>query len=188
MNFNINISNVVRVDLRIDSFELSMIECVYKMKPHTLSSYLSEGYTQVWLEKYNGGYRLIAYSRGSGFSMTQKLINNVSQRNVDLIFSIPVISTPSKSEYDIANESRKSSIEKKKDVKKAYKPFSKAKRESKVESKIESKKVVRKKRKVKEEASVELTVDNVLDKISKSGMSSLTKLELKFLNDESKKS
>lgn len=194
MNVNIDISNVIRIDLKNDNW--SKIAIMKKMDGKALFQFKLDGYDEVWMEKMSGNYRMVAYSKNKGFSINYKFSNNISKSKIDLISKIEKYPIPSDAEYQSFLDANDISVIVNEKKPKVNKPKSVSPKKSVVKNdkKIASKRVeppkkpvVKNDDKKVESKKILPSIDKILDKISLTGMDSLTDLEKKYLIDESKK-
>lgn len=171
MNFKIELNNVIAIDLTKD---WGNIANELKINGKFLFQLKLDGYDIVWIESYHGSHRLIGYKKGKTYHVAGKFLNNISNDTVTKLFKIGVIKVDDK-KVNTNNKPVSDSVrivERKKVSKKES-----------VSSPILKKKVSRK----VEKKTVEfLSVDNILDKITKNGIESLTIKEKKFLDEASK--
>lgn len=182
----INLNNIIKIDLTIGDDKWGRITDINGINGKMVFQFKLDGYTAVWLEKMNGNHRLIAYTKGRSSHIADKFLNNISKVNQEIIFTMSSFPVPSDSEYrsfldanshklfkgmDLPSKSKKTT----KATKRPYSP-------KRLATNKRTKKVVDRK-----EVLESLSIDNILDKINKSGIKSLTINEKRFLDEESKK-
>lgn len=96
MNFKIDLNNIIAIDLTKEYYQISDMQSI---KRGFLFDLRQMGYDMVWLEKYNGSHRLIAYKKNRNYSIDGKFLNNISNKVKESIFSIKALPIPTNSEY-----------------------------------------------------------------------------------------